>query len=116
MVEAAGGKVRLLRPSEYPADWDPTDDDRLPLWEGLHQLIRVFQVGGEREAAKLLRLLGTRQDALRQLAYRLYTECERKGWAEDARAYNDLVVAWEHVERALETLREESPIGQMALF
>jgi putative DNA methylase len=30
----------------------------------------------------------------RDLAYRLYTLCERKGWAEEAGYYNSLVVAW----------------------
>lgn len=116
VLDAAGGKVRLLKPAEYSADWDPTTDERLPVWEGLHQLIRVFQKDGERPAAQLLRLLGTRQEAIRQLAYRLYTDCERKGWAEDARAYNDLMVAWEHIERALEQLKEESPTGQLSFL
>ena len=36
----------------------------------------------------------------RTLAYRLYTLCERKGWAEDARAYNELVTAWTSIEQA----------------
>lgn len=116
VIESAVGKVRLLKPAEYPAAWDPTTDERLPVWEALHQLIRVYQAGGEREAAGLLRLLGTRQEAIRTVAYRLYTECERKGWAEDARAYNELVVGWEHIERALERLREEMPSGQLSLF
>jgi putative DNA methylase len=116
VVEAAGGKVRLLKPAEYPAGWDPTADERLPVWEALHQLIRVHQAGGEQDAAALLRLLGARQEAIRQLAYRLYTECERKGWAEDARAYNELMVGWDHITRALEGLREASPDGQLTLF
>ena len=30
----------------------------------------------------------------RDLAYRLYTLCERKGWADEAGYYNSLVVAW----------------------
>lgn len=116
VLEAAGGKVRLLKPAEYAVDWDPSDDDRLPIWEGLHQLIRVFQKGGERPAAQLLRALGTRQEAIRHLAYRLYTDCERRKWAEDARIYNDLVIAWEHIERALEQLKEETPSGQLSFF
>jgi hypothetical protein len=32
--------------------------------------------------------------------YRLYTPCERKGWAEDARAYNELITAWSGIETA----------------
>jgi putative DNA methylase len=30
----------------------------------------------------------------RQLAYRLYAICERKGWADHARDYNALVISW----------------------
>ena len=35
----------------------------------------------------------------RQLLYRLFTVCERKGWAEEARAYNGLVMAWPEIEK-----------------
>ena len=41
-----------------------------------------------------------RAESIRALAYRLYTLCERKGWADDARAYNELVTAWSSIERA----------------
>jgi putative DNA methylase len=39
-------------------------------------------------------------EAVRQLAYRLYTLCERQGRAEDARAYNELITAWSGIEAA----------------
>lgn len=32
-------------------------------------------------------------EPIRQLAYHLYTLCERKKWAEEARAYNELIMA-----------------------
>ncbi len=37
--------------------------------------------------------VAVKAEAARQLAYRLYTLCERAGRAEDARAYNE-VVTW----------------------
>ena len=37
---------------------------------------------------------------MRQLAYRLYTLCERLGQAEDARAYNELITSWTGIETA----------------
>ena len=48
MVEAgilasSRGKVRLLRPDELPADWDPATDERLTAWEMVHHLIRVLK-------------------------------------------------------------------------
>ena len=42
----------------------------------------------------LLARMPERGESIRQLAYHLYTLCERKGWAEDARAYNELITAW----------------------
>ena len=47
VVEAGGGKVRLLKWKEYPADWDPRTDARLPVWEALHQLIRACNAEGD---------------------------------------------------------------------
>ena len=38
-----GGKVRLLRLDELPADWDPATDPRLTACEVVHQLIRVLE-------------------------------------------------------------------------
>ena len=33
VIVAAGGKVQLVRPTNYPVDWDPATDHRLPIWE-----------------------------------------------------------------------------------
>jgi putative DNA methylase len=66
----------------------------------LHQLIRAIQVEGESSAGALLARMPERGESIRQLAYRLYTLCERKGWAEDARPYNELITAWHEVEKA----------------
>jgi putative DNA methylase len=112
VVEACQGQVRLLRVAEYPVDWDPAQDGRIPDWEALHHLIRALKHGGgERPAAALLAhpKLMVRLDGLRQLAYRLYTWCERKGQAEDARAYNELIAAWPSIEARA---RKAAPGGQ----
>jgi putative DNA methylase len=97
---AAGGIVRLLRWSEYLGEWNPETDTRLPIWEALHQLIRVFKTDGESGAGKVLATIQAKAEAMRQLAYRLYTRCERTGWAEDARAYNEIVTSWSAIESA----------------
>lgn len=97
---AAGGVVCLLKWSDYPRDWTPESDQRLPLWEALHHLIRVFKTDGESGAGKLLSAIETKAEATRQLAYRLYTLCERAGWTEDARAYNEIVTSWSAIESA----------------
>ena len=98
VVQSGSGKVRLLKWSEYPTDWDPRTDTRLPVWEALHQLIRALKQGGESASGALLAALGGKAEAVRQLAYRLYTLCERLGQAEDARAYNELITSWTGIE------------------
>lgn len=100
VVHSAGSKVRLRRPGEYPADWDARADTRLPVWEALHQLIRALRSAGESGAGVVLAAVKSKGEAIRQLAYRLYTLCERRGEAEDARAYNDLVTSWGAIEAA----------------
>jgi putative DNA methylase len=99
IVASKSGKVRLLTPGELPEDWDPTTDARVTAWEVVHQLIRVLKAGGESAAAALLSKLGAKAEVARELAYRLYTLCERKKRAEDALAYNGLVQAWPEVTR-----------------
>ena len=51
--------MRLLKPDELPADWDPTTDTRLTAWEMVHHLIRVLEAGGEGAAAELVAKLGS---------------------------------------------------------
>ena len=100
VIEAGGGNVRLLKWKEYPDDWDPATDARLPVWEALHQLIRAYNTDGDSGAAKVLAGVASKAEAARQLAYRLYTLSERAGRAEDARAYNEVVTGWSGIESA----------------
>jgi putative DNA methylase len=100
VLESSKGNVRLLKWPEYPADWSPESDTRTPVWEALHQLIRALNQGGESEAGRLLARMPSRAEPMRALAYRLYTLCERKGWAEDAGAYNELITSWSGIETA----------------
>ena len=118
MVEAGilhsrGGKVRLLRPQELPADWDPARDDRLTTWETVHHLIRVLEQSGEGSAAQLVRKLGGWAEIGREFCYRLYTVCERKKRATEALAYNGLVQSWPEISRLA---RMEAPPEQAELF
>ena len=100
VIEAMSGSVRLLRPAEYPNNWNPVNDNNTPVWEALHQLIRSLRVEGEAAAGVLLAGMPQRAEPIRNLGYRLYTLCERKGWADDARAYNELITSWTGIEAA----------------
>jgi putative DNA methylase len=100
VLYAASSIVRLFRWIDYPSDWDPSNEARVPVWQGLHQLIRIFKTDGESGAGAALAAAQSKAEAIRQLAYRLYTLCERTGWAEDARAYNEIVTSWSAIEAA----------------
>lgn len=100
VVHSGSGSVRLRKWAEYPPDWDPNADTRLPVWESLHQLIRALKNDGETSAGRLLAAVKAQSESVRQLAYRLYTLCERQGWTDDARAYNELITSWTGIESA----------------
>jgi putative DNA methylase len=100
VVASSAGNLRLMRWAELAKDWAPENDARTPVWESLHQLIRALNQDDETAAGGLLARMPERAEPMRALAYRLYTLCERKGRAEDARAYNELVTAWTSIEQA----------------
>lgn len=99
ILSAGRGKVRLLRPDELPVDWDPADDRHTNTWEMLHHMIRVLEHAGESAAAQLVSKYGTQAEIVRELAYRLYTLCERKKRAQEAVSYNALVQSWPEIMR-----------------
>lgn len=113
VIESGGGVVRLRKWSEYPADWNPLEDTRLPIWEVLHQFIRTLKNEGETSAGTLLAATKGKSEATRQLAYRLHTLCERQGWAEDARAYNELITSWSGIEVAASMVPTEKTQGSL---
>ena len=116
ILASSAGKVRLLRPDELADDWDPTTDDRLTVWEAVHHLIRALETGGEPEAARVEAQLGAKADIARELAYRLYTICERKRRAAEALSYNSLVQSWPEIADLARKERQEAPLKQGGLF
>ncbi len=108
--------MRLLRPEELAVDWDPSTDARLTAWEAVHHMIRVLDTGGESAAAELLAKLASHGDSTRELAYRLYTMCERKKRSNEAHAYNALVQSWsEIVKLSKGSANVKLPKGQTQL-
>ena len=108
ILKSRAGQVRLLRPQELSSEWDPEIDARRTVWETVHHLVRVLELGGESAAAALVRKLGDRGEAARELCYRLYTLCERKKRPAEALAYNGLVQSWPEISR-LAASRSEEP-------
>lgn len=95
VLDASAGTVRLLTWKELDPGWLPATDNRITVWEATHHLIERLNVHGEQGVARLLSQMPPELAATaRQLAYRLYAICERKGWADHARDYNALVISW----------------------
>jgi putative DNA methylase len=98
-LEARAGKVRLLKREELPQAWNPKAS-RLTVWEVMQRMIDALLNGkGEIGAGDILRRASAQGEVARDLAYRLYTVCERKGWAQEALAYNSLVTSWLEISR-----------------
>jgi putative DNA methylase len=116
VVKAKGGKVRLVKRDELSEEWDPARDRRLTVWETTQHLICTLQTKGEGEAATLLNKLGGMAETARELAYRLYSICERKKWADEALAYNSLVIAWPELTKLALSQRTRQPSTQHELF
>lgn len=99
IVLAKSGRVRLLRRDELPEDFNPGADPRPTVWEATQHLVKALQDGGEAQAARLIAALGPNAGAIRDLTYRLYALCQRKGWLEEAQGYNALAASWTGIER-----------------
>lgn len=116
ILVSKAGKVRLLKPSEMPADWDPVTDTRLTVWEMVHQLVRALESGGDGAAAILAAKLGSHAETARELCYRLYTMCERNKRALEAMAYNGLVQSWPEIMRMASEKRPVNKTSTNDLF
>lgn len=104
ILRSVAGKVQLLQRSDLPEDWDPAKDKRLCVWEATQQLIKRLETGEKAAAALLAQLKeipghGDLPANCRALSYRLYNHCEKTKQAEEARAYNGLVIAWPELEK-----------------
>lgn len=109
IVNSGRGKVRLLERQELDPAWNPQKDSRLTIWEAAQHLIHRLETEGEGAAAELLAQLGGVGETARELAYRLYSICERRKWAQEALAYNTLVTAWPELSRLAHQEKRAEP-------
>ena len=116
-IHSKGGKVRLLRPDELPANWDPATAKRLTIWEMTHHLLRLYfhEKAGDVVTADLLRKFGRDSDIVRDLAYRLFNVCDKKKRPQEALAYNALVLGWPEIAR-LARDGTKAQVSQTELF
>ena len=112
LLYAKAGIVRLIERCNLPETFDVRDN----IWLLAQQLTRAMSDGGIEACAKIVvdAPINCTENA-KDLAYRLFSIAERKGWAEEAYAYNSLVVAWPDIQTRLAELKSIQP-RQLELF
>lgn len=102
VFRARAGRARLVPPEEMPSDWDPLVDDRVSAWEVVVRLAQALDASGADEAARLLAGAGQRVDldTAKELAYLLYSICEKRRWTQTALLFNGLGTSWSDLSAA----------------
>ena len=113
VLYAKAGVVHLMERSELPTE---VDSNESTVWLLTQQLTHAMATGGIEACAKIVwGIFGSGAEAAKDLAYRLYTIAERKGWTEEGYAYNALVVAWPDIQSRAAAIKADAP-EQMTLF
>ena len=113
VLYAKAGIVHLVEREELP---DKVDSGEQNTWLLTQQLTRAMAKGGVNACAEIVySMFGSNTENAKDLAYRLYTIAERKGWAEEAYAYNNLVVAWPDIQSKAAELKAVQP-EQLSIY
>jgi len=102
IFRAAAGKSRLLEPTQMSEGWNPADDKAISVWEVSVRLGHALLTAGTDQAALWMREASSRVDldAVKELAYLMYSVCEKNGWTESAMLFNALGTSWSDVAGA----------------
>lgn len=106
-LEASKGIVHLKTREEI------SEKDRFEgfTWMFTQQLTRAMETGGVEACAHIVKdMLGSAPERAKALAYRLFTIAEKKGWQQEAFAYNALVVAWPDIQSKAAMLQKLEPV------
>ena len=107
VMMAAKGQVRLLTREEIPEKVDAHEECT---WLLTQQLAHAMETGGVKACATIVKdIFGSNAENAKALAYRLYTICERKNWAQEGFAYNNLVVAWPDIQSMAAQMQASQP-------
>ena len=113
ILYAQKGVVRLNTRDEIP---EKIDKDII--WLLTQQLTHAMEKDGVVGVAKIVSgMMTSEPEHAKALAYRLFTIAERKDWAQEAYAYNSLVIAWPEIQsKAAEIQAQSNNTNQMSLF
>lgn len=107
---AEKGIVRLYGREDLP---QKINENESVIWILTQQLAHAMETGGIQACAEIVApMFGANAEQAKALAYRLYTIAERKGWAQEAHAYNALVVAWPDIQSRAAMLQKDEPEQQ----
>ena len=110
---AEHGTVHLKCREELPGRIETNETF---VWKLTQQLAYAMESGGVSScAAAVAGMMGSNADQAKALAYRLFTIADRKGWAQEARAYNSLVTSWAEIQSKAAELQSAKPV-QETLF
>lgn len=113
VLYAKAGKVHLVKREDLP---QAVLLDETNIWLLTQQLTYAMETGGIEQCAKqAAALYGSNAEHAKDLAYRLYTVAEQKGWTSEAFAYNALVVSWPDIQSRAAELKAQQP-EQLDLF
>jgi putative DNA methylase len=113
VLYAQKGVVRLLTRDDIPERID-----REITWLLTQQLTHAMEKDGVVGVANIVSdMITSEPEYAKALAYRLFTIAERKGWAQEAYAYNSLVIAWPEIQsKAADIQAQRGNAKQMTLF
>lgn len=116
VVESAAGKVRLLSREELDDQWEPDEDEHLTIWECLQHLVRLHEKDGlSWETIRLMRMIGDKAEAAKDLAYCLYDiSANKRKDAKEATAYNAIIADWTELSREAANIHDTRRDGQSA--
>ena len=113
VLYAKAGSVHLIERTGLPTKVDTGEAN---IWMLTQQLTQAMATGGIEACAEIVySMFGSNAERAKDLAYRLYTIAEKKGWANEAYAYNSLVVSWPDIQTRAAAMKLETPV-QISMF
>ncbi|MCT1696179.1 DUF1156 domain-containing protein [Corynebacterium sanguinis] len=113
ILEASGGKARLIPPEELAEVWDVASDESVSIWEATVRLTGALSVDGIDRVAGMLNDIEGRVDldAVKELGFLLYHEAEKNGDTSHGVMFNALVTSWNDLVEKARQLAAELPAG-----
>jgi putative DNA methylase len=117
IISSAAGKVKLLASSELSLDYDVRTDDRVGIWEVLHNLIAQTEATGTQGAGAFLGAVRERSEEpvdlelVKELAFLLFHVAEGNGWTQDAILFNNIATTWPEIIEASRQAPVEAQLG-----